>query len=585
MTESSSHLAPLSLSPAAPLQQDAAYAPFLIHHTAPASCTCILCSRSSFDTLHSHLDYHAARTRIRLARRLHSSESTLPYIPHACLSIDASWSDWMRAVMCSAWETIRGRGEESEWRDRLRYEAAIQQLVNDRREDEQLQPHHSRPFSPFSPFAPPVSSHLGSPALAALPQLSSLPPDEADESDRFPPFADSSSLTEPPCFVIPTLSVRSSLCLYLKYRAFPPGSSVLLTAITIPDMLTVLQFFNLTPIPIDIDTLTLSPSVSSLRQHAQSGTVALLIAHLYGRQMALDALISEAQSLGLEVWEDMAEGFRGYTPNASASLETDSPYFAPFPLGSPQSDLVLFSFGAIKQLTAFGGGLLILPYRHQRTAEALLHIHHALPRATAAAYWQKCLKVLLGMGVLNVPLLSGSVMTSARVAGVDHKSLVVSLLRGFPSRLMHNLQHQPSLPLLQQLHYRLANASHSHLHTTVRGELFASLLPPSLVLPGFHSPSRHYWLFPLLPPPHVTTDRFLSELNRLGVDAYRGATQLAVVRGGGCVEAEGLMDRVVYLPVHASVPLRLLVRMAAIVQLVVDNEAADATSQPLTSAL
>ena len=281
----------------------------------------------------------------------------------------------------------------------------------------------------------------------------------------------------------------------------------------------------------------------------------------------------------------MAEGFRGYKPNASSSSESDSPYFAPLPLGSPQSDLVLFSFGAIKQLTAFGGGLLILPTRHQQTAEALLHSHHKLPRATASAYWQKCMKILLGMGVLNVPLLSWLVMSGARLGGVDHKSLVVALLRGFPSRLMHNLQHQPSLPLLQQLHYRLANASHSHLHTTVRGELFASLLPPALVLPGFQSPSRHYWLFPLLPPPHITTDRFLSELNRLGVDAYRGATQLAVVRGGGCVEAEWLMDRVVYMPVHAGVPLRLLVRMAAIVQLVVDNEAADAGSQPLQSAL
>ena len=191
----------------------------------------------------------------------------------------------------------------------------------------------------------------------------------------------------------------------------------------------------------------------------------------------------------------------------------------------------------------------------------------------------------LGMAVLNMPLLSGAVMSGARVGGVDHKSLVVALLRGFPSQLMHNLQHQPSLPLLQQLHYRLAHASHSHLHTTVRGELFASLLPPSLVLPGFHSPSRHYWLFPLLPPPHVTTQRFLSELNRLGVDSYRGATQLAVVRGGGCVEAEELMDRVVYMPVHAGVPLRHLVRMAAIVQLVVDNEADSAAGQPLRSAL
>ena len=557
--------------------------------------------------MHSHLQYHTERIRTRLAQRLRSGQSTLPYIPHACLSIDASWSDWMGAVMRSTWEVLRMRGEESEVKERRRYEAAIQQLVDERRVDERRQsedveafhalhtsdfstthspcwPVHRQPLSPFSQgaFQPVATPLIAPPASPSL----SLPPSDADDSVGFTPFAVSSaSARTETCFVIPTLSVRSSLCLYLTHRAFPPGSSVLLTAVTIPDMLTVLQHFQLTPIPLDIDPLTLAPSLSSLRRLARPDSVALLIAHLYGRQMAVDGLISEAHALGLEVWEDMAEAFRGYAPNASASSESATPYFAPYPLGSPRSDLVLFSFGAIKQLTAFGGGLLILPGRQQQTAEALLRLHHALPHASASAYWQKCVKIALGMGVLNVPLLSGTVMASARMCGVDHKSLVVALLRGFPSRLMHNLQHQPSLPLLQQLHHRLEHASHSHLHTTVRGELFAALLPPSLVLPGFHSPSRHYWLFPLLPPPHLTTDRFLGELNRLGVDAYRGATQLAVVRGGGCVEAEELMDRVVYLPVHGGVPIRLLVRMAAIVQLVVEGEAAEGGHALLHSSL
>ena len=525
-----------------------------MHHTAPASCTCILCRRASFETLHAHLAYHTDRIRNRLTRRLHSGQSTLPYIPHACLSIDASWTDWARAAMRSTWEVLRMRSEDSERIERRRIESAIQQLVNARREDEEKQrceyspPFHSfqaadvaaaptyssdtpQPFSPFSRGSRSLSN--ASHATHSQTPPISLPPDEAGEKPSFSPFTDISTATDPPCFVIPTLSVRSSLCLYLQHRAYPPGSSVLLTAITIPDILTVLTHYNLTPIPIDTPPSTLLPPTTTLQTHIQPGTVALLVAHLWGRQLAMGGLIGEARRLGLEVWEDMAEGFRGYRPNGSVGMEDAVPYFASFPLGDPRSDLVLLSFGAIKQLTAFGGGLLILPNRHQQTAEALLQLHHTLPRAAASGYWQKCMKVLLGMGVLNVPLLSGLVMSSARLAGVDHKSLVVSLLRGFPSQLMHNLQHQPSLPLLQQLHYRLSNASHTHLNTTVRAELFASLLPPHLSLPGFQSPSRHYWLFPVLPPQHLSTARFLGELNRLGVDAYRGATQLAVVRGRG----------------------------------------------------
>ena len=604
--------AAIQLAPDAPLQHDAAYAAFLLHHTTPATCSCILCCRSSFDTLHSHLAYHTKRIRSRLVHRLRSGHTTLPYIPHACLSIDASWSDWMRAVARSTWEVVRMRGEASDRRQRRPCEAAIQQLVNERRVDEEERLHcePSQPFHPFqppsavssaalcshdnlTPFSPFSRSTISSPDPAdrtpSLVPPISLPPNDAIESDSFSPFADNFPSVESPCFVIPTLSVRSSLCLYLQHRAFPPGSSVLLTAVTIPDMLTVLNHYQLVPIPIDINARTLSPSLDTLRTHRQPNTVALLVAHLYGRQMHMTALISEAHSIGLEVWEDIAEGFRGYKPNNSSNSMDDSsaanPYFASFPLGSPRSDLVLFSFGAIKQLTAFGGGLLILPNRHYRTAEALIELHHTLPIASNSAYWQKSMKIVLGMSVLNIPILSGLVMTSARMIGIDHKSLVVALLRGFPSNLMYNLNHQPSTALLHNLHDRLEKARISHLHTTVRGELFSALLPSDLVIPGFDSPSRHYWLFPILPPNHLTTAVFLRELNRLGVDAYRGATQLAVVRDGGCWEAEELMDRVVYLPVHAGVSLRYLVRMAAIVQIVVEGEADEVSAKPLRSAL
>jgi dTDP-4-amino-4,6-dideoxygalactose transaminase len=45
--------------------------------------------------------------------------------------------------------------------------------------------------------------------------------------------------------VLPCLSVRSGLDLYLKVMNFPPGSEVIMSAINIPDMVTVVKHHNL----------------------------------------------------------------------------------------------------------------------------------------------------------------------------------------------------------------------------------------------------------------------------------------------------------------------------------------------------
>ncbi len=56
-----------------------------------------------------------------------------------------------------------------------------------------------------------------------------------------------------------------------------------------------------------------------------------------------------------------------------------------------------------------------------------------------------------------------------------------------------------------------------------------SLLPPTLPIPGRLSPTRHHWLFPILTQHASQRETCMAQLNRYGVDAYRGATQLALV--------------------------------------------------------
>lgn len=53
------------------------------------------------------------------------------------------------------------------------------------------------------------------------------------------------------CLII--LSVRSAFDLALRSLRLPPGSEVLLTALTVPDMVGIVRSHGLIPVPVDID--------------------------------------------------------------------------------------------------------------------------------------------------------------------------------------------------------------------------------------------------------------------------------------------------------------------------------------------
>ena len=61
-----------------------------------------------------------------------------------------------------------------------------------------------------------------------------------------------------------TLSVRTGLDLYLQCKNFPKGSEVLMSAINIPDVVTILRYHGLIPVPVDISTDTLEMDIEIL---------------------------------------------------------------------------------------------------------------------------------------------------------------------------------------------------------------------------------------------------------------------------------------------------------------------------------
>lgn len=84
-------------------------------------------------------------------------------------------------------------------------------------------------------------------------------------------------------------------------------------------------------------------------------------------------------------------------------------------------------------------------------------------------------------------------------------------------------------------------------------------------VPGSAIKRRVYWLYPVIAP---DTKRSYDELNKFGIDAYKGVTQLNLVEPpiGTSFKfpenAARMINDMVYLPIHRNVPASEIVSMA-----------------------
>src|SRR5579872_5330209 len=113
------------------------------------------------------------------------------------------------------------------------------------------------------------------------------------------------------------LSVRTGLDAILSELAFPPGSEILISAITIPHILEILAEHQLVAVPLDLDLDQLRVDAAAVRAAVTERTKAILVAHLFGSRMPLDEIIQIARAHGLALIEDCAQandgsGYRGH---------------------------------------------------------------------------------------------------------------------------------------------------------------------------------------------------------------------------------------------------------------------------------
>ncbi len=145
-------------------------------------------------------------------------------------------------------------------------------------------------------------------------------------------------------------SVRSGFHLLLAALDLPAGAEVLVSAVTHPDMVRILEAHGLVAVPLDLDVATLAPRLELAERLVTHRTRAILVAHLFGGRVHMEPVAAFAGKHGLFVWEDCAQAFTG-----------------PHDAGDSRADVAMYSFGALKTCTALGGALFKVRSKTLRT--------------------------------------------------------------------------------------------------------------------------------------------------------------------------------------------------------------------------
>ena len=280
--------------------------------------------------------------------------------------------------------------------------------------------------------------------------------------------------------VLPCLSVRTGFDLFLRVMNYAPGSEVVMSAVNIPDMIQIVHAHGLKIVSLDVDIETMAPKIHLLNALVSERTKVLVVASIYGRRFDMDPVVSAARSHGLMVVEDCAESFGGFDY-----------------LGYEGSDVALFSFGPIKHHTAFGGA--IAKIRSKDLYEKMSHLYETDPFQPHVQYLKKVVKYALAHICLDCPTVSRLIMYFSRLLNIDHKKYVVSMLRGFPDKLMVKLRQRPCDALLAMIAMRLNQVDLTGISlSNLKHEYVQERLPSGVTQVGAKADIRNHWLFPIL---------------------------------------------------------------------------------------
>jgi len=356
------------------------------------------------------------------------------------------------------------------------------------------------------------------------------------------------------------LSVRTGVDAYLAALRLPIQSQVLMSAVTIPDMVKIVEAHGLVPIAIDVDFDTLAPKVDLMEKALNEKTKVVLVSHIFGSIADMSDILSFAEKHGLKVIEDCAEAYCG-----------------PDYTGDDRSDISLFSFGSIKTETALGGALLRVKDPKIRDDMRGLMEHYAVQ--PLGIFSKRLFKYAAFSLVLNEQRLYSAFVRGLNFFGKDHLDVLLANTRGFIGQdLFQSIRLRPPVALVMLLKRRLENFDRARLaQRQERCALAARMLGrvPGIGVPGTRANPHYHWLFPV----NVQDPERISKLAlQGGFDATTGTTSLVcidnvvteknatyrAVYNPGTATATKLMENILYLPIDADTSPDTVSRMVSV---------------------
>jgi dTDP-4-amino-4,6-dideoxygalactose transaminase len=367
---------------------------------------------------------------------------------------------------------------------------------------------------------------------------------------------------------IVALSVRTGWDLFLKAHAFPPGSEIIVSGVTIPDMIRIIEHHGLVAVPVGVDADRLEPSLDELERSITPRTRAILVAHLFGTRIDMEPIVRLARQNGLLVLEDCAQAFIG------------DEY-----AGHDETDCSMFSFGPIKTATALGGAVLRI--RDAEVREEMLVRQSVYPEQSRGAFLARLLKYSL-FRVICWPWVYGFLAHVYRWIGRDFDRAVAKAAHSFPGpEFFDKIRRQPSNALLRLLQRRLesfATLDAPRLRRrALRGNQLANQLPAGMVV-GAQNETHTYWVMPLRV---SNTTEMLAALERSGFDATSRSSLIAVPSAGkgeqGTARRSQWLAETIFLPNGDDIPDSEWKRVSMILAKVAQVPARVEPSEPPTT--
>jgi perosamine synthetase len=135
---------------------------------------------------------------------------------------------------------------------------------------------------------------------------------------------------------------RMALYFILRAMDFPPGSEIIVPALTFWVVPEITRVAGLTPVFADVDPRTFTLSPKAVERAITPRTRAVLPTHLYGMSCDMDPILELARRYNLKVVEDCAHSLGALYKGRMVGTLGDASFF---------------SFQAFKPLNTYGGGL------------------------------------------------------------------------------------------------------------------------------------------------------------------------------------------------------------------------------------